>query len=305
MTPHVMFRLGTVVAAAGLMLQPAFGQGRGGSVGGSTTGGAGAGASGAGTNAPTTTPSPSRTPTNPSTTQPGTQQNLPQTPIFISGRVMLEDGTAPTESAVIERVCSGSPHSEGYTDSRGYFSIQLGGRNNGVLHDASEDMGGFGASGSGSDSFGSIGQSNSRTSMGGSENRFIDCELRARLVGFRSQSVSLANRRAMDPPDVGTILLHRLSPTEGTTISAASLAAPKDAKKAYEKGMDALKKKKVPDAIKNFEKAVEIYPKYAVAWFELGRYQAAQGDASMAKGYFDQAVKADPKFVAPYMELAL
>ena len=63
----------------------------------------------------------------------------------------------------------------------------------------------------------------------------MDCDLRARLAGFRSQSVSLANRRPMDPPDIGTILLHRLSPTEGTTlISAVSLAAPKDAKKAYQ-----------------------------------------------------------------------
>ena len=104
----------------------------------------------------------------------------------------------------------------------------------------------------------------------------MDCELRARLAGFRSQSVSLANRRPMDPPDIGTILLHRLTPTEGTTISAVSLAAPKDAKKAYQKGMDALKKKKVQDAVKNFEKAVEVYPKYADAWYELGRFQVAQ-----------------------------
>jgi len=224
--------------------------------------------------------------------------------------VLLEDGTPPTESVVIERVCSGSPHSEGYTDSRGYFSIQLGGRNSGVLHDASEDMTGFsGASrGGASDPFGGggFGQTGGMRSGGmGADNRFIDCELRARLVGFRSQTVSLANRRPMDPPDVGTILLHRLTPTEGTTISASSLAAPKDAKKAYDKGLDALKKKKTEDAVKNFEKAVEIYPKYAAAWFELGRFHGARGDAAMARGDFQEALKADPKFVSPYMELAV
>ena len=37
---------------------------------------------------------------------------------------------------------------------------------------------------------------------------------------------------------------------EGKTVSMISLAAPKDAKKAYEKGMDALKKKKLEDAQK-------------------------------------------------------
>jgi tetratricopeptide (TPR) repeat protein len=302
MAPQVIFRV-SIVAAAGLMLQPIFAQGRGG--GGTTAGGGGAGVGAGSTTTTPTAPTTTRPPTSTTPTNPNTAPNTPQTPIFISGRVLMEDGNPPPESVVIERVCSGSPHSEGYTDSRGYFSIQLGSRNNGVLHDASEDMSGFSSSSSGMDPGGSIGSSNMRNNGMGSENRFIDCDLRARLVGFRSQSVSLANRRPMDPPDIGTILLHRLSPTEGSTVSAISLAAPKDAKKAYEKAINDLKKKKFDDATKNLEKAVEVYPKYAAAWFELGRLQGARGDAGMARGYFEQAVKADPKFVSPYMELAV
>ncbi len=306
MSPHVMVRFSLFVAATGLMMQPAFGQ-RGGGAGATTTGGgAGAGAStttGSTTTAPTTTRPPTTT-----TPPPANNQTTPQQPIFVSGRVLLEDGTPPTESVVIERVCSGAPHSEGYTDSRGYFSIQLGARNNGVLHDASEDMTGFSsAASSGSmDTLGgsSLGQSSPMRGGIASENRFMDCDLRARLVGFRSQTISLANRRPMDPPDIGTILLHRLSPTEGTTVSAVSLAAPKDAKKAYDKGMEALKKRKPEDAVKNFERAVEVYPRYATAWYELGLLTAAR-DAAMAHGYYLEAVKADPKFVSPYMELAV
>src|SRR5438270_878992 len=79
------------------------------------------------------------------------------------------------------------------------------------------------------------------TSRTPQEQRLLDCELRARLAGYRSQSLSLANHRPMDPPDVGTILLHRMGASEGTTVSMASLAAPKDAKKAFDKGMEALK----------------------------------------------------------------
>ena len=58
------------------------------------------------------------------------------------------------------------------------------------MHDASEDMAGFGsASGAGPGGFGGsgIGQSSGLRGGMGSENRFIDCELRARLAGFRSQ----------------------------------------------------------------------------------------------------------------------
>jgi tetratricopeptide (TPR) repeat protein len=148
------------------------------------------------------------------------------------------------------------------------------------------------------------------SSMGGSPGlgssaRLMDCELRARLPGYRSQSVSLANRRPMDPPDVGIILLHRMGESEGSTISASSLNAPKDAKKAYEKGMDSLKKRKSDDAVKSFEKAVDVYPKYATAWNELGRLQMAKGDPETARKSFESAVAADPKFVPPYLEMAM
>src|SRR5262249_8687766 len=99
---------------------------------------------------------------------------------------------------------------------------------------------------------------------------------RAALPGFRSDVVNLGGRRAFDNPDVGTIVLHRLANVEGVTISAVSLQAPKDAKKAYDKGHDLLKKKKIPEAEKELDKAVQIYPKYSTAWFELGRIRESR-----------------------------
>ena len=309
MSPHAIARVGTVIMAAGLIL-PAFGQGRGaGTSGGTSTGTSTGAGAGAGAGSTTTGPTISRPPsTTPTPTQPNQTSQQPMQPIFISGRVLMEDGNPPSESIAIERVCSGSPHTEGYTDSRGYFSIQLGAQNNGVLHDASEDMTGFGSTYPGGNTMstgpggGTIGSTRSGF---GNENRYIDCELRARMPGYRSQSVSLATRRPMDPPDIGTILVHRMGANEGTTVSAASLAAPKDARKAFDKGMDALKKKKTDDAVKNFEKAVEVYPNYAMAWNELGRIQAGRGDPGMARASFEAAAKADPKFVSPYMEMAV
>jgi tetratricopeptide (TPR) repeat protein len=212
---------------------------------------------------------------------------------------MMEDGT-PAANVVIQRVCSGSSKGEGYTDSRGYFSIQLGARNGAMIHDASEDMTGFGRN----SPFGNSGSSSS-SMMGGMDTRLFDCELRAQMAGYRSQSVPLANRRPMDPPDIGTILLHRLGASEGSTVSATSLNAPKDAKKAYEKGIDSMKKKKPEEAVKNLEKAVELYPKYAAAWNELGRIQVIKGDPETGRKSFEQAIAADAKYVQPYLEVAM
>ena len=103
---------------------------------------------------------------------------------------------------------------------------------------------------------------------------------------------------------MGTIILHRLGNVQGTTISATSLNAPKDARKSYEKGEEAMKKEKWPEAQKQLEKAVEIYPKYAAAWYDLGEACVKQSDSGKAHEAFAQALEADPKYLKPYLPLA-
>src|SRR5438477_12742139 len=106
---------------------------RSGSPGPSTTGG-------------TRTNTPSSTPNLP---QPGNGYPNTQTErqvLYISGTVVLQDGTPPPEPVAIEKVCGGSAHKEGYTDSKGHYQIQLG--QNFELQDVSESsnsMGGFGS----------------------------------------------------------------------------------------------------------------------------------------------------------------
>jgi tetratricopeptide (TPR) repeat protein len=296
------------VAAVVLAAQPGFGQQRGGSSSpGRTDAGGGAGGAGA-PSAPGTASTPGvapRIPTNniPTTPTPPPTQTPP--PIYVSGRVVLEDGTAPEQSVPIERVCGGRPHTEAYTDSKGYFSFALGTPNPGVLLDASEEpsRGMYGMGGP------QPGMSSSQGLQGlsgmASDTRFIGCELRARLPGYLSQSVSLMNHRALDNPDVGVILLHRIGESEGSTVSARTLAAPKDARKAYEKGLEALKKKKSDEALANFQRAVTVDQNFAAAWLELGKLQAAKNQLDDAHRSFDAAAKADPKFVPPYIELSL
>jgi tetratricopeptide (TPR) repeat protein len=230
-----------------------------------------------------------------------------QQPIYVSGRVVMEDGGVLPQTVVIERVCNGSPHSEGYTDSRGYFSVELGGKNNNVMRDASESPGDFGSMGGGLGGMQGSTSSGSSSGFGGfgGDNRFMNCDLRARLAGYQSQMVSLANRRPLDNPDIGVILLQKIGASEaGTTVSAALLAAPKDARKAYEKGLDGLKKRKPEEALKNFQKAVETAPALAPAWYEIGRLQMRQQQADEARKSFDAAIKGDPKFLPPYLEIA-
>jgi tetratricopeptide (TPR) repeat protein len=116
--------------------------------------------------------------------------------------------------------------------------------------------------------------------------------------------VNLAGRRALDNPDLGTIVLRRMAKVDGFTFSATSAYAPKDARKAFDKGHDAAKKKKWTDAEKHLLKAVTDYDKYAVAWYELGTVYQQQGKVEEARNAYNAAVKADGKLITPYMELA-
>src|SRR5262249_23447349 len=129
-------------------------------------------------------------------------------------------------------------------------------------------------------------------------------DLRAVLSGFRSDAINLAGRRLMDDPNVGTIVLHRLSNVEGSSISVTSLQAPKDARRSYQNAIQDLRKDKTAEAEKQLAKAVEQYPRYAAAWYELGRLQEDRGDIPAALQSYDHAAKSDTKYISPHLRVA-
>jgi len=238
----------------------------------------------------------STTTRQPSTTFPG-DSTTPQV-IFISGTVVLSDGLPLPERVKIERVCSGPPRVETYTDKKGHFSFQVG--QNLEMQDASSQSP---FSGPGSP----LGNANtgSASGRGGfNERELWGCELKADLPGFQSDMVPLSNIHYMDNPDVGTIILHRLAKVDGLTVSVVSALAPKDARKSYEKGQAAAGKHNWDEAQKDFEKAVEIYPKYSVAWFDLGRLQEENGHLDDARKAYLQAIAAEPKYIQPFERLS-
>src|SRR5262245_63092022 len=73
------------------------------------------------------------------TNQPSQFPDTTPRPIFLSGSVRLTDGTVPPDTVLIERVCNGRVRPEGYTDSKGNFSFQLGAQQGLVFADASVD----------------------------------------------------------------------------------------------------------------------------------------------------------------------
>src|SRR5258708_4744090 len=117
----------------------------------------------------TTAPAPA--PTQPAITQ----------PVFISGKVLLEGGTAPPGPVAIERVCNGTARKQSYTDNSGSFQFQLD--QNLVFQEASETT-------ANPDMFPSSTQASSQ-GRDVLKQRYDGCEIRAVLPGFISTSAVL------------------------------------------------------------------------------------------------------------------
>lgn len=229
--------------------------------------------------------------------------------IFLSGRVMFEDGSPANHDIAIERICGGSTRIEGHADSKGHFAISLG-QPNAAFQDASSSDAGNSNLGRSVNSVPGMGNgtapvANSAPDTGGTSQRALQgCDLRASYPGYRSDVVNLSGRRTLDEIDVGTIVLHRLGSVQGTTISVTTALAPKDATKAYQKGIEALAKGNADVGERQLRKAVEIYPRYAIAWFELGRIEQRSNRADDARHSYLEAINADPKYVSPFARLA-
>lgn len=237
----------------------------------------------------TTSPTTASTPTSSSTSS--TAGNSTRG-IFISGQVVMADGSPVPQNVTILRTCNGNPRTVAYADIKGTFTFQWSQQDAAIVPDASE----AGITGR------SVASGGSGSGGGPS---LIGCDLRANLAGYRSDRIDLG-RFSMDSPDVGVIVLHRNGAgKEERTVSATSLMAPKDARKAFERGQLALLKNKPDQAEKDFENAVARYPRYAEAWLSLGKLRLDRQQTERARAAFLKTIEADPKIFQPYLELGL
>jgi tetratricopeptide (TPR) repeat protein len=198
----------------------------------------------------------------------------------LSGHVTFENGSVPTQPVYVESVCNGRVREEARIDPKGSFGFRLGtARGDAVMN--AENTGSY--------------------AEAGANVNPKECVIRAALAGYTSDVVDLVGRDK-NQPDLGTIVLHRNG--EGNAESATSKDAPKEARKAFDKGAQAIKARKIDEAAKNYQTAVSLYPRYAEAWEQLGQAQLALKQTDEARKSFNAAIQADEKYLPPYFQLA-
>jgi hypothetical protein len=213
---------------------------------------------------------------------------------FLTGRVKTTDGTALPSNTIVERVCNARTRQQVYASPNGSFTMQLGSTIGGVI-DASAEGGST-----------PWDRSSSRSNQQGiPRTELANCEVRASVSGFHSDVLNLFARDSFGGNmDVGDIAVQRLEKISGMTISAAAYNAPKDARKAYEKGVEAVKSGNSAIARQQFEKAVQIYPKFTNAWFQLGKVLQKQNEKTAAHAAYTRATNIDSKYLPPYLSLS-
>lgn len=196
---------------------------------------------------------------------------------FLLGKVVVAGDPVPWNPVFVVVICEAKPVYATYTDAKGGFAItavNIAGSLS-LQEDAKRQM----------------------------ETHLEGCRVTAPMAGFHSKAVVISHRNLRDDPDLGTITLERDENTQGTAISATTAAAPPKALKAYTRARDLATDKNFEAAKTELQDAVQVDPKFADAWFQLGRLQQPT-DLAAARNSYKQALAADPSFLPPYEQLA-
>lgn len=201
--------------------------------------------------------------------------------MYFAGKVAVDGGTLPWDPIPVIVDCNGVVKYDTQTDAKGSFAIQDSGR----ITTSSEIVPRAGAT------------------KPVTAAQLVGCQVKASLAGFRSSAVTIANGNLMDNPDIGTITLHLDEHVGGYGVSPTTAEAPPDALKRFQKARSEAMNNNSDGAQRDLQKAVQIDPKFAEAWYQLGKLQQ-KSKPEDALASFEKAVAADPQFVPPYEPIA-
>ena len=90
----------------------------------------------------------------------------------------------------------------------------------------------------------------------------------------------------------------------GGLVAAASLRVPAPARKAFEKGSEAMRDQRWEQSRSLFETAIREYPQFDLAYDSLGFVQLQLNDLDAARLSFSKAIEINPDFAGAYRNLA-
>lgn len=208
----------------------------------------------------------------------GTLLNKQTGSMHFYGKVAMAGGRLPWDPVPVVVVCNGVTKYSTYTSTKGDFDIVAANRESEVT----------------------TGKADLNRVV---PSQLVGCTVKALADGFQSNTLTIANRSLEDDPSIGTITLRMDDKAKGSIVSSTTNSAPPEAIKEFEKARNDDLNNKKDGARKHLEKAVSIDPKFAEAWYHLGKVEETDKPQE-ALAAFQKATDADPTFISPYQEIA-
>ncbi len=198
---------------------------------------------------------------------------------MLRGKVVMEDGSPPLKTVLIERYCGGNNViREAITDRNGRF----------LMRRMMSDPAGLPISLS--------------EYAGTSISSTAPCVLRASLAGYQSNTIDLNTLNAAFDPILPPLVLHRALRETTFNLDIAHRVS-KSARKAWERGLKAAQAKNWAQAEQQLRAAVAAQPKFPQAWHLLAIVCQNQKKVTEAREAYQRAIETDPELLSPYLLL--
>ncbi len=198
--------------------------------------------------------------------------------LYFAGKVVMGAGSLPWDPIPVIVTCNNVVRYDTHTDAKGSFEIEAAAKESEVSP--------------------GVTSSNRLTPT-----QLVGCTVHASLEGFQSSTLTIQNNSIVDNPDIGTISLHLDEKASGFAVSTSTASASKDALKFYDKAHSEAMSRHFDSAQHDLEKAVQADPKFAEAWYQLGKIDEVVKPQEAAAAY-SKAAAADPLFSPPYVRIA-
>ncbi len=135
-----------------------------------------------------------------------------------------------------------------------------------------------------------------------------DVSYRVRVYGSDIEEENIENVVPAEGDRILTVRIRRKGEPNKVTaagvVSTNTLKIPKKAEKEFDRGEKALEKKDYPEARQHYQKAIEFYPSYDMAYNGLGATLVQTGDLAGAQQAFEKSIQVNDKFAPGYRNLA-
>lgn len=131
-----------------------------------------------------------------------------------------------------------------------------------------------------------------------------NCEVSAELPGFTSTKFEVSGLVVMDNLDIGTITLRPVSHATVSVEDGQGEVASQAVTKCFNKAREEWFQGKVGKAGRDLKKVVDMDPKFADAWYALGRAEQSQNRLTAALAAYNRAILIDPALIPPCLHIA-